>query len=281
MAGNTTNSVAIRSMALELCCWIEEHPTEATSQDNTLTSMLGQCLPRLNSKSLKGIKAARHNMWSRYHTLWTSQEYIDQWETFLHSTNIIRNVSAMVYQYVGHYIFVQSHFSISSSAAGDKEPRDDALTYEEMNALMYSAGYVIHALQKKSRREKSPSRLTIDMLLCLEDMKSLDDDGHSCSTHWIELVNRGGLTRVSSLTYEIFLAMELELRTHLQPPSNENFTQQATCSIKSSEDVLFFWSMINAGWDEVSATNVLDRVISLWIMHYTWVFTCKYMDRII
>ena len=265
MAGNTTNSVAICSMALELCCWIEEHPTEATSQDNKLTSMLGQCLPRLSSKSLKGMKAAHHKMWSRYHTLRTSQEYIDQWETFLHSTNIIRNVSAMVYQYVGYYmfkVFVQSHFSMSSSAAGDEEPRDDVLTYEEMNALVCSAGYVIHALQKKLRSEKSPSRLTKNMLLCLEDMKSSDEDGQSCSTHWIELVKRGGL---SSLTYEIFLAMELELRTHLQLPSNENFIQQATCSIKSSEDVLFFWSMISAGWDEVSATHVLDRVISLWI----------------
>ena len=80
-------------------------------------------------------------------------------------------------------VFVQSHFSISSSAAGDEDPRDDALTCEEMNAL-----------QKKLRREKSPSRLTKDMLLCLEDMKSSDDDGQSCSTHWIELVNRGGLT---------------------------------------------------------------------------------------
>ena len=124
---------------------------------------------------------------------------------------------------------------------------------------------LLHALQKKLRRKISPSRLTKDMLLCLEDMKSSDDDGQSCSTHWIELVNCGGLTRVSSLTYEIFLSMELELSTHLQPTSNENFIQQATCSIKSSEDVVFFWSMISAGWDEVSATNVLDRVISLWI----------------
>jgi len=88
----------------------------------------------------------------------------------------------MVYQYVGHYmfkVFVQSHFSISSSADGDEEPCDNALTYEEMNALVYSAGYVIHAIQKKLRREKSPSCLTKDMLLCLEDMKSSDDDGQS------------------------------------------------------------------------------------------------------
>ena len=33
---------------------------------------------------------------------------------------------------------------------------------------------------------------------------------------WIECVNRGGLIFVSDLTFEIFIAMELEIRNHLQ-----------------------------------------------------------------
>ena len=37
-----------------------------------------------------------------------------------------------------------------------------------------------------------------------------------------------------------FLAMELELRTHLQLPHDENFIQQATSAIKGNEDLLFF-----------------------------------------
>ena len=50
-------------------------------------------------------------------------------------------------------VFIQSHFSISSSAAGDEEPRDDVLTYEEMNALVYSAGYVITCTSKEIEKE--------------------------------------------------------------------------------------------------------------------------------
>ena len=58
--------------------------------------------------------------------------------------------------------------------------------------------------------------------------------------------------------------MELELRTHLPIPLHENFIQQA---IKRAIKICccFFWSMLSAGWDEISATNVLDRVVSLWI----------------
>ena len=94
---------------------------------------------------------------------------------------------------------IKSHFSIVSSAASDEELHD-TLTYEEINALAYSMGYVLHALKKKLLTDKSPCPLTKDMLFCLDDMIS-SDVGINCSRDWIELVNRGGLTCVNSITY--------------------------------------------------------------------------------
>ena len=49
-----------------------------------------------------------------------------------------------------------------------------------------------------------------DLLNCLDDMVDMDDV--QCdSTDWIECVNREGLTFVNDLTFEIFVAMELEI----------------------------------------------------------------------
>ena len=78
VAGNTPNTAAIRSMALELCCWIQEHLTDATSQDNKLISMLGQSLPTLIPKTLNGLKVSHHKIWSHYYTLWTLQHYVNE-----------------------------------------------------------------------------------------------------------------------------------------------------------------------------------------------------------
>ena len=160
-----------------------------------------------------------------------------------------------------HFFF--AHFSVALSAASD-EDLHDPLTYEEINAIACSAGYVLHALKKKLLKVKSPCPLTKDMLLCLDYMISSDNEING-SRDWIELVNRGVLTCVNSITYAVFLAMEWELRTHLQIPFHENFIQQATSAIKGNEDLWVFWSMLSAGWNEISATNVLDRVVSLWI----------------
>ena len=72
--------------------------------------------------------------------------------------------------------------------------------------------------------------------------------------------------------------MELELRSHLQVLQQGDFIEQATSAIKSNEDVLFFWSMLSAEWDETSATNLFDRIIHLWITIRAGIFLCKCMD---
>ena len=37
-------------------------------------------------------------------------------------------------------------------------------------------------------------------------------------------------------------------------------------------------SMLSAGWDEDSATNVLDRTDCQFMNYYTWFFFCKCLD---
>ena len=71
------------------------------------------------------------------------------------------------------------------------------------------------------------------------------------------------LTFVSGLTFEVFLAMELEIRSHLQGCKPVNFIVPA---VKSIEDVLFFWSMLSCSWDEESSKPFFfQMVVDLWL----------------
>ena len=198
--------------------------------------MLCESIP----KTLKGLKVRRHKLRSNYHNLRTSQHYIDEWEALLTNAKITSTSNAaMVYQYLGHYMFkeiIKSHYATAYSW------HHDALTYEEINSLTYSAGYVPRAIKRKLQQKKS-CPLTKDLLLSIDDM--IDSEGmiNNGSRDWLELVNRGGLTCINSL---VFLAMELELRSHFQVLQQGDFIEQATSAIKSNEDVLFIWSMLSA-----------------------------------
>ena len=66
----------------------------------------------------------------------------------------------------------------------------------------------------------------------------IDSEGviNNGSRDWLELVNRGG---INGLTCELFLAIELELRSHFQVLQQEDFIERATPAIKSNEDVIY------------------------------------------
>ena len=70
------------------------------------------------------------------------------------------------------------------------------------------------------------------------------------------------LTFVSGLTFEVFLAMELEIRSHLQGCKPVNFITDIAPAVKSNEDVLFIWSMLSCSWDEESSKYLF---LDLWL----------------
>lgn len=84
---------------------------------------------------------------------------------------------------------------------------------------------------------------------------------------WINLVDRGGLTRVNDNTFEVFRVMEYELRKHLSTNTIQSLTlgDDMKKSIVESEDVQFFWSMVSGDWDEESVLVLLEMVVSQWI----------------
>ena len=61
------------------------------------------------------------------------------------------------------------------------------------------------------------------------------------------------------------LRFELEIRNHLQACQPVNMLKVVTLAMKSNNDVLFYWSMISAGWNESSGSTLQDMVINMWV----------------
>ena len=104
---------------------------------------------------------------------------------------------------------------------------------------IYAVGYIPRQLRKKL--PKSLHLLRINVLLCIGDLLDDQDDSHD----WVELVNRGGLTRVNNTTFDMFLAIELELRQHVSQIQPGLDLEQIVTAFSENEDVITLWSLIN------------------------------------
>ena len=269
---NTPTSQAINMMSTCVCKWISTHVSESKWMEMTILSMLNKCIP-------KKITTKQCFMWSHYHTLRISLEYISEWQKFFGSIpdTCASKYWPMVYQYAGHFMFkelIKSRCTVTDVSSCS----NPGLTYSEYSALRYAAGYVPRALRKKVVRSSYSEESKTDLLNCLDDMVGTDDI--QCdSADWIKCVNRGGLMFVNDLTFEIFVAMELEIRNHLQACQPVNMLTVVTPAIKSNDDVLFYWSMISAGWNESSGNTLLDMVINMWVCVRGFSYSSAWIEK--
>ena len=135
-----------------------------------------------------------------------------------------------VYGSSGHHLFRHLVLSQTSVQRCTSQLLTTELTYEELNGLRYAAGYVPRALMKISCSKDSNRT---DILQCLLDFSSDGSEPDNSSSDWINLVNCGGLMCINSITFELFLAIEYELRSHI---GAENICKEAASHIKTSED---------------------------------------------
>ena len=91
------------------------------------------------------------------------------------------------------------------------------------------------------------------------------DEEHTDSEDWIELIDRGGLTRINDIAFQVFLAMEVELRKHLNSQCVPNFKMTITKKVLENEDVAFYWSILSADWEERDSQDLLELVVNMFI----------------
>ena len=239
--------------------WIASNYEASHAFASDIMRMLDGCITTSNSKAKKN----REKMWNSYHILRQSEKYVKKWKKMVTMAGGESESSTMFIQYTGHQIMkglVQARFPIyARDSSGGPPP----LTYEEANGLRYAAGYIPRMLKKTLPKSSHP--LKDDIILCIYDL--LDDgDGDEEdqeSEDWIKSVNRGGLTLVNNRTFDVFVAIEEEVRKVLGRDMVLNDDVKA--KIASSENVEFFWSLVCTDWDEESSGVLLRMVVNQYV----------------
>ena len=260
-----------RQAAQHLLQWIPKHKKESETFETELTESLSKCLDH----GKPTVKVNREAMWSAYHSLRTSEPYLGGWRVFLKQASIAESSSSFC-QYVGHHIFkqlIKQYYYL-----GEEEEvgahRGSALTTEETLGLRYSAGYIPRALKKKLTKSSHP--LKDHLQLCLFDLLDEGDDSVSASSAWVDEVNRGGLTKVNNTTFDLFLAMEYELRTHIRV---HMFSENISQHIIENDNVQFYWSILSADWEEECSEALLEMIVSQWVKIRGFSYAGAWVER--
>ena len=119
------------------------------------------------------------------------------------------------------------------------------------------------SLQKKAL--KSTHAQKDDIQLCLSQLCKQEDEAKDDSQDWIQLIDRGGLCHVNNDVYELFLALEKELRKHICLDKLSDMTPELRKEIRESDCVEFIWYLISADWDANSSSYILDSIVAEWI----------------
>ena len=94
----------------------------------------------------------------------------------------------------------------------------------------------------------------------------LDSDGGTET--WMNMIDRGGLWHVNDQTYSLFVIMEEVVRHYFssnQVWRNKHIKSTVKKAILISEDLLFEWCIISAEADDDIATEVLHRIVDLYM----------------
>ena len=103
------------------------------------------------------------------------------------------------------------------------------------------------------------------MQLCLLDLLNDGDKQEGAAKEWINLIDRGSLKHINESTFQVMVAMELELRKHLQCKKPPNFVREITEHILKNEDVQFHWCIIVCDWEEEETEALLEQVVKMWV----------------
>lgn len=243
----------------------ENHTAEAAVQK--IVSAIASCIGR------------HDKMWGLLHQARTSAKFIATWEELMILT-LHKVASPIFYQYITDEIFkqlVKQQYKLpaKTTEACSLPPLD----YQEQNAVRYAAGYIVRHLRQ--RLERGSHHLKEELVLCLEEMCDDTDDDCGASTDWTKQVNRGGLKVVNSKAYHFFLSVETRLRQFLRVSeapnigdgNKETLVEQISCD----EDVLFFWTILAAEWEEEEQT-LFPMVIEMWITIRGFSFSKSFLE---
>ena len=199
-----------------------------------------------NCKRKNGL-LNQEKLWSTFHQTTLSSSFEDKWAVFLISVGLEKD--PLFYQHITDEIFnllIKQRIKMPSQESQleeNDEMFEEMLTFEEENAVRYVYGYVIRVLKKQI--------LDSDVVKILDEFIEEDKENQDANT-WVAVVDRGGLVRITEEAYQLFYAIETNVRSYLKVSNvtemNDGFRKHITDCTVNDDNVLFYWSL--AGQDE-------------------------------
>ena len=209
-------------------------------------------------------KIDSEKIWSDFHKIRSSQEYISKWMSYLLSNNF--TTKPVFYQHVTLELFEQLLCQKLQGQDESTAGSDIIISNEEENAIRYMAGYVIRKLNKK--------QCSVDFLI-EKDRNSIAENK---STEWVNLIDRGGLIHVTEECYQLFISIECVTRHHMNirnvKSMDQNFFGYLENMIVTDDDVLFNWTMTGGENEEV-----LVEIVKLWFDVRGFSFAKSVMEK--
>ena len=262
---------------LEWC--LNEHNRDGLK---VFTEWLTGCLQNVISSSVtKSFNYNKEKMWREFYLLRTSGEFIKHWKDFIPVLN--RPVQPVLYQHLTDEVFkilIERHFQIVHL----EQDAPSEIETNEGNALRYVAGYVCRHLRKKI--EKENHEFKEEMVSCLMQLVR-DKNSQECETdeQWTKRVDRGGLWYVKETTFQLFCAIEYQIRAILNQlkeplqPSKVEMIRKVT----SDEDVQFYWIIASADFDidddDEACDILLNKIVELFLTVRGFSLASIWMER--
>ena len=121
------------------------------------------------------------------------------------------DINPIFYQSITDSIFkVMLRQKLPIKERDHHEVQKELLSYEEKNVIRFIGGYILRALNKKMERSLQP--LKKELLLCLSDLLEDDTATYDESCDWLDIKDRGGLTRVSHNMFLLISSMEIVVK---------------------------------------------------------------------
>ncbi len=152
----------------------------------------------------------RAEVWRRFCTFTSSDEYIKAWESLYDAVEIEKTCILSFYIML-RFFYRTWQYTHPTTTADDNQASSSNeiqhLTYDEQNALWYVAGYILRKVRKQLEKRKGND----DNLAILESFKedSMDDGNETDSQAdeaeeiqdsraWLRMIDRGGLTKCTN-----------------------------------------------------------------------------------
>jgi len=257
-------TAAALKVASDIKKW-HEHPENHTTLElfsHVLVLRLKACF----TSKHKTMQLKRESMWGAYHRLRASDTFRRDWKTFLHESFQVEAFPAF-YQFVTHHMFKELLKMEYPLPEVSTNTCARPLTLEEKNALRYVAGYIVRKLQ--STLESSSISKKDEMIYLLMELAGDELAEETGTELWTNMVDRGGLWHVNDQTYDLFATVEEEIRhffTLRQHVADEMTAKEViTETILRSNDVQFTWSLIGADYEHDICSDVLRRIVNMYI----------------